>query len=65
MIKRRIPVCCRMTLSAGGRHLRCFVIGISRAVVVSQVTIDTLARGTLEYAADVALLTGGLNMGSR
>ena len=65
MIKRRIPVCCRMTLCAVGRHLGGFMIGISRTVVIGQVAINTLARGTLEHAADVALLTGGLNMGSR
>ena len=54
-----------MTLRAGGGHLRGFMIGISCAVVIGQVAINTLARGSLEHAAYVALLTGGLNVGSR
>ena len=65
MVKGGIPVCRRVALGAVGRHLRRFVIGISRAVVVGNVTIDTLARGSLELAAYVALLTRCLNMRSR
>ena len=65
MIKSRIPVSCRVTLRAVGRHLCRFVIGISGAVVIGQVAIDTQARSALEHTADVALLTGCLNVGSR
>ena len=51
-----------MALQTGRGHLRCFVIGIGRAVVVSQVTAYTCCGQTVVLPARVTLVTAGLNM---
>ena len=62
VIKRGLPIICRMALETGRRELGSFVIGIGRAIVIGKVTVDTLRRRPLEHTADVTLLTGRLHV---
>ena len=62
MVKSRVPIACAVTRLTCCRELRRFVIGFSRAVVVSQVTAYTRCGQTVVLPTRVTLVARCLDV---